>query len=62
MTKTKQMPLIQLSESERIAQLEGALAKYGRHSFYCCWIKGRGLYDRSLGCTCGLDDALKESE
>ena len=58
----EQLNLIEKTDTEKLAILRKALEKFGRHGFYCCWVRDRGIYDRSLGCTCGLDDALKESE
>lgn len=52
--------LIPPTESEQVSALKAALVKRGRHSIYCCWIRESGYYDRALGCTCGLSDALKE--
>ena len=36
------------------------LEKFVKHSLYCCWVRPEGYYDRSLGCTCGLEDALRK--
>ena len=54
--------LIPPTESEQIATLKDALKKHSSHSLYCCWVRDGGYYDRRLGCTCGLSDALDEEE
>jgi len=56
----KQIPLFDKTDEEKVATLHSALVHYGRHSLYCCWDREHGLYDRSLGCTCGLQEALEE--
>ena len=57
-----QMPnqtyLIPPTEQEQIQELKDALAKHGKHSIYCCWVRDGGYYDRSLGCTCGLKERI----
>lgn len=51
--------LIEYTKDEIIEKLREALEKRGEHSLYCCWVKDGGYYDRKLGCTCGLQDALE---
>ena len=53
-----QLVLIEETDTEKIERLEGALEKHGRHSLYCCWVRKGGYYDKTLGCTCGLKEAL----
>ena len=57
-----QLVLIEETKEERIGKLEKALRKLGRHSVYCGWNSDGGYYDRRLGCTCGLSEALGEEE
>ena len=55
-----QPELFPKTEKERIRELEEALRKLGRHSLYCGWNSAGGYYDRRLGCTCGLSEAINE--
>lgn len=34
--------------------------KFTEHTMYCQWVRDRGYYDRSLPCTCGLDELMAE--
>ncbi len=54
-----QLELIPKSPGDRIRSLGNALRKFGKHSLYCTWVDGR--YDRALGCTCGLEEALRDA-
>lgn len=58
----EQLVLIEETKEERIGRLEKTLRKLGRHSLYCGWNYDGGYYDRRLGCTCGLSEALGEEE
>ena len=31
-----------------------------KHTVYCCWVSPYGLYDKSLGCTCGRDEFMRK--
>lgn len=57
-----QLVLIEETREERIGKLDAILRKLGRHSVYCGWNSDGGYYDRRLGCTCGLSEALGEEE
>ena len=50
----KQRRLIPKTSEERIAELEEALKKYGKHTLFCSWT-GQ-FYDK--GCTCGLKEVI----
>ena len=49
---------------ERIAELESALAEYGRHKQDCASLKNIGSrhYPKYVDCDCGLEQALKNTE
>ena len=49
--------LIPLNDDERIKQLCDALKARGTHSLFCGW--NGSMYDKDIGCTCGLDEAMK---
>jgi hypothetical protein len=52
---------IALSDKEKILLLRETLEKLGKHSLYCGWVHDGGYYDRKLGCTCGLQEALDKT-
>ena len=50
-----------LTQDYVVKALVKALEKNGKHSLYCQWVSDAvtgGYYDRTLPCTCGLDEAL----
>ena len=56
----RQPELFPMSDRELIAHLRKVLKERGKHSLYCCW-NGQ-YYDKSLGCTCGISEALEATE
>ena len=59
---TDQLELFPKSDEDRIRELLEALERYGEHGFYCEWDPEAGLFNRELGCTCGLEEILSEEK